>query len=89
MTRRAIEANLDALRAKLPSRAWMPYVLLGGALVAGVVLSRVPVLRILNTGARVVQTSVAVAGAVAAAQHFFSTARPPRAAPPSNGSALR
>jgi hypothetical protein len=89
MTRGAIEAHLDALRARIPNRWWIPYAVVGGALVAGVALSRVPVLRVLNTGARVVQTAMAVAGAVAAAQQFLSGPTRPRGAPTSNGSVGR
>jgi hypothetical protein len=72
MTRHAIEAHLDALRAKIPSRWWVPYVLVGGALVIGVVLSRLPLLPVLRTGARTVQTGVAVATTAAAVQKFVS-----------------
>ena len=72
LTRSAIEAHLDALRARIRHRWWRPRAVAGGALAAGVLLSRVPVLRLLNTGARVVQTGVAVAGAVAAAQQLLS-----------------
>ena len=72
LTRSAIEAHLDALRATIRYRWWMPLAVAGGALAVGVLLSRVPVLRLLNTGARVVQTGVAVAGAVAAAQQLMS-----------------
>lgn len=86
MTRSAIEAHLDALRARVPRRWWLPYVAFGGAFVAGVALSRVPVLRLLNTGAKMVQTGIAVAGAVAAAQQFLSgRAVPASSTPPPNG----
>lgn len=89
LTRHAIEAHLDALRGRLRYRWWIPLAVVGGALAAGVLLSRVPVLRLLNTGARVVQTGVAVAGAVAAAQQLLS-GRPRSPAPAApNGSAQR
>jgi hypothetical protein len=72
ITRHAIEAHLDALRAKIPSRWWIPYVLLGGALLMGVVVSRFPLLGFLRTSARTVQTGVAVATTAAAVQKFVS-----------------
>jgi hypothetical protein len=81
MTRHAIEAHLDALRAKIPSRWWVPYMLAGGALVLGVILSRLPFLSLLRTGARTVQTGVAVATTAVAVQKFvsdWSRSRPPR-----------
>jgi hypothetical protein len=89
LTRSAIEAHLDALKGRMRYRWWMPVAVVGGALAAGVLLSRVPVLRLLNTGARVVQTGVAVAGAVAAAQHLLSGRPRPQDTAASNGSAQR
>jgi hypothetical protein len=72
MTRHAIEAHLEALRARIPNRWWVPYVLTGGALAIGLILSRLPVLRLLRTGARTVQTGVAVASTAAAVQKFVA-----------------
>jgi len=89
LTRSAIEAHLDALRARIRYRWWIPLAVAGGALAAGVLLSRVPVLRVLNTGARVVQTGVAVAGAVAAAQQFLSGRPRPASTATPNGSRQR
>ena len=88
VTRSAIEAHLDAMTGRIRYR-WVPLAVVGGALAAGVLLSRVPMLRILNTGARVVQTGIAVAGAVAAAQQFLSGPPRPRETATSNGSVQR
>lgn len=89
VTRSAIEAHLDAMTGRIRYRWWVPLAIVGGALAAGVLLSRVPVLRILNTGARVVQTGIAVAGAVAAAQQFLSGPPRPQETATSNGSVQR
>ncbi len=89
LTRSAIEANLDALKGRIRYRWWMPLVVVGGALAAGVLLSRVPVLRLLNTGARLVQTGVAVAGAVAAAQQLLAGRPRPQDTTAPDGSVQR
>src|SRR5213079_1533243 len=44
VTRRRLEDQLDGLRRRVPDGWWMPYALLAGALVAGAVISRVPLL---------------------------------------------
>ena len=89
LTRSAIEAHLDVLRTRIRYRWWVPLAVAGGALAAGVLLSRIPLLRILNTGARVVQTGVSVAAAVTAAQQFMSGRPGPTGGAPPNGSAQR
>jgi hypothetical protein len=89
MTRSAIEAHLDALRSRIPSRWWTPYALLGASLVTGIILSRLPVLRVLSTGAKTVQTGVAVAGALAAAQQFLTGVRVPESGASWNGDESR
>ena len=89
LTRDAIEAHLDAMRARIPRARWIPYVVVGGAFAVGLGLSRIPVLRVLNTGARVVQTAMAVAGAVAAAKQFLAGPMGSRDAPSSNGAGSR
>jgi hypothetical protein len=70
-TRRVIEHQLDTLTPRVP-RAWRsPWITEAGALAVGLLLSRVPLGRVLRAGARAVQTAVAVAGAVAAIAHFL------------------
>ena len=77
VTRRQIEGQLDGLRRRLPDRWWVPYAVLAGALVAGVVVSRVPVLKVIGTGARAVKAGMMVASTVAAVDRFISE-RPSR-----------
>lgn len=77
VTRRQIEGRLDGLRRRVPDRWWIPYAVLAGALVAGAVLSRVPLLKLVGTGARAVQASLTIASTVAAVDRFLAE-RPPR-----------
>jgi hypothetical protein len=77
VTRRLIEGQLDGLRRRLPDRWWLPYAVLAGALVTGVVVSRVPVFRLVGTSARAVQAGLAVASTVAAVDRYIAE-RPPR-----------
>jgi hypothetical protein len=77
VTRRLIEGQLDGLRRRLPDRWWVPYAVLAGALVTGVVISRIPVFKLVGTGARAVQTGLTVASTVAAVDRFIAE-RPAR-----------
>ena len=72
VTRRQIAGQLDGLRRRLPDRWWLPYAVLAGALVAGVVVSRVPVLKLIGTGARAVKAGMMVASTVAAVDRFIA-----------------
>jgi hypothetical protein len=72
VTRRLIETQLDAVRRRLPDRWWTPYAMLAGALAAGFLVSRVPMLKLVGTGARVVQAGLAVATTVAAVDRFVA-----------------
>jgi hypothetical protein len=75
LTRRVIETQLDTLSRKMPRAWWTPWALGAGALVLGVVLSRVPFLKLVGTGARTVQTGITVAGTVAAVDRFLADRR--------------
>jgi hypothetical protein len=77
VTRRLIEGQLDGLRRRLPDRWWVPYAMLAGALVTGALISRVPMLKLVGTGARAVQAGLAVASTVAAVDRFVAE-RPAR-----------
>ena len=72
VTRRLIEGQLDGLRRRLPDRWWVPYAMLAGALVTGALISRVPMLKLVGTGARAVQAGLAVASTVAAVDRFVA-----------------
>jgi hypothetical protein len=66
LTRRQIEDRLDAIHASVARRWWMPYALLGAAFVTGLVLSRVPVVRLARVAFTAAQTGIAIAGTLAA-----------------------
>jgi hypothetical protein len=72
VTRRLIEYRLDTLREAVPNRWWMPYAMVLGGLAAGVLLSRMPLFRLVGAGARTVQTGLAVASTVAAVDRFLA-----------------
>jgi hypothetical protein len=67
-----VESHLDGLRRRVPDRWWTPYAVLGGALVLGVVLSRVPFLKFVGTSTRAVQAGLMVASTVAAVDRFVT-----------------
>jgi hypothetical protein len=75
LTRRLIERQLDSLESKIPRRWWTPYALVAGGLALGLVASRLPLLRLVGTGARTVQTGLSVAGALAAVDRFMAERR--------------
>jgi hypothetical protein len=75
LTRAVIEDRLDALSRRVPNTRWMPGVVVGAALGAGLLLSRVPLLRLVGLGARTVQAGIAVAGTVAAVDRFLASSR--------------
>jgi hypothetical protein len=72
VTRRQIESQLDGLRRRVPDRWWIPYAALAGALVAGVVIARVPLLKLVGTGTRAVKAGMMLASAVAAVDRFMA-----------------
>jgi Protein of unknown function (DUF3618) len=74
-TRRVIESQLDAISRKVPRAWWTPWALAAGALVVGVALSRLPVLRVVGLGAQTVKTGITVAGTVAAVDRYLSEQR--------------
>ena len=61
VTRRLVERQLDAIERRLPHGWWVPYASVAGALAVGFMLSRVPFFRLVNLGARTVQTGLIVA----------------------------
>jgi hypothetical protein len=72
-TRRVIEHQLDQLGRRVPWTPWAPYLAVAGAIGIGILLSRMPLLRLVGLGARAVQTGITVAGTVAAVDRFLST----------------
>jgi uncharacterized protein DUF3618 len=75
LTRQHIERDLDALERRVPRRWLTPYAVFGGAIVVGLALSRVPVLRLVEAGARAVRTVVTVAVTVAVLDRFVAERR--------------
>jgi hypothetical protein len=72
LTRHLIERRLEQIERKIPRRWRGPSVLLAGGVVLGLVLSRLPFLALLGTGARAVQTGLTVAGTVGAVDRFLA-----------------
>ena len=70
-TRHVIERQLDALTPHVPHTWWAPWLAAAGALGVGLILSKLPMLRLVRLGARSVQTGVAVAGTLAAVDRFL------------------
>lgn len=79
LTRRVIEHQLDALSRRVPNARWAPWLVGASALGVGLILSRMPLLRIVGLAARGVQAAIAVAGTVAAVDRFLATRRYPEA----------
>jgi len=87
LTRRHIETQLDGLEQRLTRRGRTLAFVLGGAFVAGLVLSQLPVLRLLRltaslarAGATVAGTIAALGGMAATVEHLRETPRRLRAA---------
>lgn len=78
LTRQLLERQLDALTRRLPRRWWMPYAAFAGALGVGLLLSRVPLGALVNTGARTVRTGLTVASTLAAVDRFMAARRADR-----------
>jgi hypothetical protein len=77
-----IERQLDALTPGV-SRLWQrPWAVAAAGLAIGLALSRVPLMRLIGSGARAVQAGIAIAGTVAAVDRFFSERRSERHRPP-------
>jgi hypothetical protein len=77
VTRRLLESQLEGLRRRVSDRWWMPYAVLAGALVAGAVLSRVPIFKLVATGTRAVNAGLLIASTAAAVDRFVAE-RPAR-----------
>jgi len=61
VTRRLVERKLDAIERRVPRGQWVPYASVAGALAVGFLLSRVSFFRLVNVGARTVETGLVVA----------------------------
>jgi len=75
LTRRVIETQLEAISRKVPRRWWTPWALGAVGIATGLLLSRLPVLKVVGLGARTVQTGITVAGTVAAVDRFLAERR--------------
>lgn len=71
VTRAAIAQRLEALARRAPPQRWIPAALVGGGVLAGVLLARTPILRVFWAGARAVQIGVNVAAALAVLQRLL------------------
>jgi hypothetical protein len=78
-TRRVIEDQLEGFSRRVPRAPWTPWLVGAGALVLGLALSRLPLLRTVGLGARTVKAVITVAGAVAAVDRFLAERQRPAA----------
>jgi hypothetical protein len=78
-TRRVIEDHLDGFSRRVPRTQWTPWLVGAGALVLGLALSRLPLLRTVGVGAQTVKAFITVAGTVAAVDRFLAERRRPAA----------
>jgi hypothetical protein len=72
VTRRLVERQLDAIERRVPRGQWVPYASAVGALALGLLLSRVPFLRLVGLGARTMQTGLVVAQTLAVMDRFVA-----------------
>jgi hypothetical protein len=79
LTRRVIEDQLDGFTRRVPRSRWMPWLVGAGALVLGLGLSRLPLLRTVGVGAQAVKAIITVAGTVAAVDRFLAERHRPAA----------
>ncbi len=75
LTRRLIETRLEALHRRLPHAWWTPWLVLGSAFGAGMLLSQVPAVRVLGIGAKTIRTGLQVVAALAAVERFIAERR--------------
>jgi hypothetical protein len=75
-----IEHQLDALGRAVEGRWWPPYAVVAGGLAVGVLLSRMPLGRLVGVAAGTVHTGVALATALSAVDRFVADRRRLRAA---------
>jgi hypothetical protein len=75
-----IEHQLDALGRAVEGRWWAPYAVMAGGLAVGVLLSRMPLGRLVGVAAGTVHTGVALATALSAVDRFVADRRRLRAA---------
>ena len=80
-TRGHIETQLDEIEERLTRRGRTLTLVLGGAFVAGMILSQLPLGRLLRLAAGVVRAGATVAGAVAAISGTAATVERLRATP--------
>ena len=75
LTRRRLERQLEAMERYVPRAWWTPYAAALAALAAGVLLSRIPLLRFVKLSARSVETGLAVAGTLGTVNRFVADRR--------------
>ena len=89
LTRRAIDARLDAVNEQISYRRWAPYAFLAGAALVGLGLSRLPILRLFRLVGGVAATVLTVVHAYDTVRARLSHPRPMVGATPAPGSRRR
>jgi hypothetical protein len=75
-----IEHQLDGLGRAVEGRWWAPYAVVAGGLAVGLLLSRMPLGRLVGVAAGTVRTGLALATALSAVDRFVADRRRLRAA---------
>jgi hypothetical protein len=75
LTRAVIERDLEALHRHVPKRSWLSYTLLAGGVVAGLLLSRTPLLTVVSQGLRLIQLGATTMGIVATLESVLTGTR--------------
>jgi hypothetical protein len=75
VTRGLIEHRLDDLHTAVADRWWLPAALALGGVAAGMILSRVSLLRLLSLSMRTMEAGLSVASALAALRVFTARRR--------------
>jgi hypothetical protein len=70
-----MERQLDAIERRVPRGWWVPYVSVAGALALGLLLSRMPFLRLVGIGARTTQAGLTVAQTLALMDRYVADRR--------------
>ena len=70
LTRKLVEQDVDAIRSRLARRRWAPYVV-GGVVLAGILLAKTPVARFAGAGVRLIRVGLGVVVAVATVERLL------------------
>jgi hypothetical protein len=76
LTRRAIEADLDALEQRFSYRRWAPFAVVGGAAILGLLVSRLPLLRVIRIASATIAAAATALRVIRAVREIVDRRRP-------------